>query len=133
MRESNDSEFYCKNHLVRWPPTHFWWQFPPHSPKPASPSDCCTFFCCKSRLRDQEQTHYRITHLFVRRQSPFQNDLILKKMVVNVPNVKPIPLLVLAPLISRIYETRLIGSELGNYFVSYGHVCTMFLSVEPKL
>ena len=22
---------------------------------------------------------------------------------------------------------------LGNYFVSYGHVCTMFLSVEPKL
>ena len=29
-------------------------------------------------------------------------------------------------------ETK-VKLHLGNYFVSYRHVCTMFLSVEPKL
>ena len=75
-------------------------------------------FFCKCRLRGQEQTHYRITHLFVRRQSPFQNDLILKKMVVNVPNVKPIPLLVfgsidIANLWNSFNRIRIIMRKIG--------------------
>ena len=30
-------------------------------------------------------------------------------------------------------NTKKNTKDMGNYFVSYGHVCTMFLSVEPKL
>ena len=86
-------------------------------------------FFCKCRLRDQEQTHYRITHLFVRRQSPFQNDLILKKMVVNVPNVKPIPLLVfgsidIANLWNSFNRIRIIMRKIGCTQIRTSSFCS---------
>ena len=81
---------------ITWSDGHqptFGGNFPLTCPNPRLLLITALFFC-KSRLQDQEQKHNRITHLFFRRQSPFQKDLMLKKMVVNVPIVMPIPLLV---------------------------------------
>ena len=122
---------------ITWSDGHqptFGGNFPLTCPNPRLLLITALFFFCKSRLQDQEHTHYRITHLFFRRQSPFQNDLMLKKMAVNVLNVKPIPLLVFgsidtANLWNPFNRIRIIMGKFGCTQIQTSSSC----SCEKKI